>query len=69
VDLGATAAVATPHDGDLAAPVLRVAKQGADAVMDTASIGTPVLRAVRDGGRYIGLTTVPPAKRGITVSH
>ena len=68
MDLGATAAVITPPDGHLAAAILRVAKHGVDAVLDTASIGTPALHAVRDGGRYVGLTTVPPAERGITVS-
>lgn len=38
-----------------------------DGVFDTATLGTPALAAVRDGGVYIGVTPydVPPAQRGV----
>jgi NADPH:quinone reductase-like Zn-dependent oxidoreductase len=40
-----------------------------DAVLDTASVGTPALAAVRDGGTYVGVarSAAPAAERGIRV--
>jgi NADPH:quinone reductase len=67
-ELGASAVV-TADDGDLGSAVRRVARGGADAVLDTASVGAPALAAVRDGGRYVTVTDVPPAERDIAVSR
>jgi NADPH:quinone reductase len=68
LELGASAAV-TAGDGDLGAAVRRVAPAGADALLDTASLGAAALGAVRDGGRYVTVTVVPPAERGIRVAR
>ena len=66
LDLGAAAAVSA-KDGDLGAAVRAVVPGGADALLDTASIAGPALAAVRDGGKYVTVTTLPPAERGIDV--
>jgi NADPH:quinone reductase len=66
--LGAAAAV-TADQGDVGEAVRGVLPEGADALLDTASIGQPALGALREGGRYVTVTVVPPAERGITVSR
>jgi NADPH:quinone reductase len=68
LELGASAAVTAEH-GDLGAAVRRVAPAGADALLDTASVGAAAMSAVRDGGRYVTVTDVPPAERGISVAR
>jgi NADPH:quinone reductase-like Zn-dependent oxidoreductase len=55
-------------DGDLGPAVRQVTRAGADALLDTASIGGAALAAVRDGGRYVTVTGVPSPERGISVS-
>jgi NADPH:quinone reductase-like Zn-dependent oxidoreductase len=35
--------------------------------LDTASIAGPALAAIRDGGKYVTVTALPPAERGIDV--
>lgn len=64
--LGADAVVSTA-DGDVGAQVRKVAPQGADALLDTASLAGTALAAVRDGGKYVTVTTVPATERGIDV--
>jgi NADPH:quinone reductase len=66
LDLGATAAVSA-DDADLGAAVRAVVPGGADALLDTATIAAPALSAVRDGGKYVTVTAVPAAERGIDV--
>jgi NADPH:quinone reductase len=65
IALGAAAAVTA--DGDLADQVRKVVRNGADALLDTASIGAPALGAVRDGGKYVTVTNLPSPERGIDV--
>jgi NADPH:quinone reductase len=67
-ELGASAVI-TADVGRLGGAVRRVARAGADALLDTASVGAPALAAVRDGGRYVTVTDVPRAERGIAVSR
>jgi NADPH:quinone reductase len=64
--LGATAVVSS-GGSDLGAAVREIVPGGADALLDTASIAAPALAAVRDGGKYVTVTTLPPAERGIDV--
>ena len=66
--LGAKAVV-TPEHGDLGGAVRQFVPLGADAMLDTASMATAALGAVRDGGRYVTVTDVPPAERGISVTR
>jgi NADPH2:quinone reductase len=66
--LGATVAVST-DGGDLGAAVREVLPTGADALLDTASMAAAALGAVRDGGRYVTVTSVPQPERGITVTR
>ncbi len=66
--LGATAVIAV-EDGDLGAAIRRIAPAGADAMLDTASLGAGALAAIRDGGRYVTVTAVPAAERGISVAR
>jgi NADPH:quinone reductase len=66
--LGASAAIAV-EDGDLGGAVRRVAPDGADALLDTASLAARALGALRDGGRYVTITDMPPAERGISVAR
>jgi NADPH:quinone reductase len=65
-DLGATEVV-TLGDADLGPAVRDIVPGGADALLDTASIAGPALPAVRDGGKYVTVTVLPPAERGIDV--
>ncbi len=64
--LGAAAALSA-KDNDLGAAVRKIVPGGASALLDTASIGAPALAAVRDGGKYVTVTALPPAARGIDV--
>jgi NADPH:quinone reductase len=64
LELGATAAVSAGGP-DLGAAVREIVPGGADALLDTASIGGPALAAVRDGGKYVTVTALPSAERGI----
>jgi NADPH:quinone reductase len=64
--LGAAAAVSA-GDADLGAAVREIVPGGADALLDTATIAGPALAAVRDGGKYVTVTAVPAAERGIDV--
>jgi NADPH:quinone reductase len=66
LQLGATAAVSA-DDSHLAAAIREAVPEGADALLDTASIGPPALAAIRDGGKYVTVTSLPPAERGIDV--
>jgi NADPH:quinone reductase len=66
LDLGATAAVSA-DDADLGPAVRKLLPGGADALLDTASIAAPALAAIRNGGRYVTVTQVPSAERGIDV--
>lgn len=59
----------TAEEGDVGAPVRKVTTSGADALLDTASMAAAALGAVRDGGRYVTVTDVPQAERGISVSR
>jgi len=65
-ELGATAVV-TASGADLGAAVREIIPAGADALLDTASVAGPALAAVRDGGKYVTVTAVPSAERGIDV--
>jgi NADPH2:quinone reductase len=53
-------AVALVGDEELGTVVRRIVPDGADALLDTASIGAAALGAVRDGGRYVTVTVPPP---------
>jgi NADPH:quinone reductase len=53
-------AVALVGDEELGMVVRRIVPDGADAVLDTASMGAAALGAVRDGGRYVTVTVPPP---------
>lgn len=64
--LGATAAVSA-GDEDLGRAIREIIPGGADALLDTASIAGPALAAVRDGGKYVTVTALPSAERGIDV--
>ena len=66
LELGATA-VATADGTDLGTPVRKILPGGADALLDTASVADPALAAVRDGGKYVTVTALPSAERGIDV--
>jgi len=66
LELGATAAVSAAA-ADLGAAVREIVPRGADALLDTASIGGPALAAIRDGGKYVTVTGLPAAERGIDV--
>jgi NADPH2:quinone reductase len=61
-------AVAAREAGDLG-DVVRDLVGGADVLLDTASVGAPALRAVKDGGRYVTVTDLPDAVRGIHVAR
>lgn len=62
-------AVARVADEELGTVVRRIVSDGADALLDTASIGAAALGAVRDGGRYVTVTVPPPPERDITVTR
>lgn len=42
---------------------------GVDALLDTASVASAALADIRDGGRYVTVTTSPESVRGITVTR
>ncbi|MCU7823700.1 NADP-dependent oxidoreductase [Kitasatospora sp. DSM 101779] len=57
--------------GETAVDALRrLAPAGADAVIDTAGLSTPLLAAVRDGGLFVAVRppAAPAAERGIEVA-
>jgi NADPH:quinone reductase len=60
-------AIAVISDGDLGTVVRQIEPAGADALLDTASIGATALAAVRDGGRYVSVTVLPEPERDISV--
>jgi NADPH:quinone reductase-like Zn-dependent oxidoreductase len=62
-------AVARVGDEELGTVVRRIVPDGADALLDTASIGVAALGAVGDGGRYVTVTVPPPPERDITVTR
>jgi NADPH:quinone reductase len=64
--LGASRAV-SPSAADLGAAIRQIVPGGADALLDCASIAGPALAAIRDGGKYVTVTALPPAERGIDV--
>jgi NADPH:quinone reductase len=64
--LGATEVV-TADGAGLGAAVRDKLPGGADALLDTASVAGPALAAVRDGGKYVTVTSLPAAERGIDV--
>jgi NADPH:quinone reductase len=66
LELGAAAAVSAAG-AELGAAIRQVVANGADALLDCASIAGPALAAVRDGGKYVTVTAIPPAERGIDV--
>ena len=66
LDLGAAAAVSADNT-NLGAAVREILPQGADALLDTASIAAPALAAIRDGGKYVTVTNLPTPERGIDV--
>lgn len=66
LDLGASAVVIA-GDAGLGAAVRDIVPDGADALLDTASIAGPALAAVRDGGKYVTVTKLPATERGIDV--
>jgi NADPH:quinone reductase len=68
LDLGASAAISA-GDAQLGAAVRNIVRGGADALLDTASMGGPALAAVRDGGKYVTVTALPSPERGIDVSR
>jgi NADPH:quinone reductase len=59
--------VVSSGDAGLGTAVREVVRGGADALLDTASIAGPALAAIRDGGRYVTVTALPSAERGIDV--
>jgi NADPH:quinone reductase len=64
--LGATTAFRADNN-ELGKRVREVAPGGADAFLDTASVGAPALAAIRDGGKYVTVTNLPNAERNIDV--
>ena len=61
--------VVTPEEGGLAATVRAILPDGADALLDTASLAGATLGAIRDGGRYVTTTNAPAPERGINVTN
>jgi NADPH:quinone reductase len=66
LQLGAVGAVSAGAE-ELGAAVRQLVPGGTDALLDCASIAGPALDAIRDGGKYVTVTVVPPAERGIDV--
>jgi len=64
--LGAVAAISARVE-ELGSRVREVVPGGADALLDTASIGAPALGAVCDGGKYVTVTDLPSPERNIDV--
>ena len=67
LDLGAHAAVVSTGQADLGAAIREIFRGGADALLDTASMAAAALPAVRDSGKYVTVTALPAAERGIDV--
>ncbi len=67
LSLGAES-VAARETGDLG-DVVRDLVGAADVLLDTASVGASALAAVKDGGRYVTVTDVPEAVRGIRATR
>jgi NADPH:quinone reductase-like Zn-dependent oxidoreductase len=66
---GLGADVVVPRGPGVAARMRQVLPEGADALLDAAVMGAPVLSAVRDGGQVIAVRPFAgEAERGITVS-
>jgi NADPH:quinone reductase-like Zn-dependent oxidoreductase len=65
--LGASGVVAR-EDGDLGAAVRQVLPDGADGLIDTASLAGAALGAIRDGGRYVTTTMAPEPVRGVLIA-
>lgn len=68
---GLGADVVVPRGPGVAARMRQMLPDGVDALLDAAVMGTPVLPAVRDGGRVIAVRPYSgsgPAEPGITVS-
>jgi NADPH:quinone reductase len=64
LNLGASD-VAAREDGDVGAAVRKILPDGADALFDTASIGSSGLGAIKDGGLHVTSTDPPDPERGI----
>lgn len=64
--LGAATAVSA-DPSDLGSCIGDIVPGGADALLDTASVGAPALAALRDGGKYVTVTLLPAPERGIDV--
>ncbi len=59
-----------PRSDDFAAAVRAAVPEGVDAVVDTVSLGTPAIGAVRDSGAFATVTgTAPDPERGIRVER
>jgi NADPH:quinone reductase len=67
LDLGATNVV-TREEGDIGAAVRKLLPDGADVLIDTASLAAIALGALRDGGRFGTTTMVPESARDISVT-
>ena len=65
--VGFSLAVVSADDAGLGPAVRDIVPDGADALLDTASIAGPALAAVRDGGKYVTVTALPSPERGIDV--
>lgn len=65
--LGASAVAATDKCG-VAKAVRDILPDGADALLDTASLAGATLGAIRDGGRYVTTTVTPASERDIEVA-
>jgi len=65
--LGASAVAAT-DEGGVARAVRTILPDGADALLDTASLAGATLGAIRDGGRYVTTTVTPSSERDIRVT-
>jgi NADPH:quinone reductase len=71
-DVGAALGLGATHAfradaNELGKQVRGIVAGGADALLDTASVGAPALGAIRDGGKYVTVTTLPPTERNIDV--
>lgn len=66
--LGASDVVAR-EDGDLGEGVRKILPDGADVLIDTASIAGPALGAIRDNGRFVTTTVTADAERGISIAR
>ncbi|MEV4708741.1 NADP-dependent oxidoreductase [Actinoplanes sp. NPDC049316] len=67
--LGVHEVIPRSEPAQVVAAARRLAPGGIDALLDAALLGTEVLPAVRDHGRYLGLveSAAPPTERGIEV--